>query len=253
MWTIRTEQAQTLRNAALAEFEAAMVTHLHSFNPRLAKVLGDDGLRGVIRFGIDRAKANGFTRRCCVQFFIELIVVLGAEFDTDPQYPWVAEVLEDPSIDDQTERADRLHDRTMEYWDTAIGDDGELAMAALRRVRQEPYEGPPLAAPDFGRQARERIRAIYPEKYDAIGPAAVSALLGRASNEARLNAITSDAGQALLIGLMFTMGHGITRDPHMPWVGNTLTNAAVADPNKRAERLYARSMTYLDAVLSGAA
>lgn len=230
-----------------------MVKHLHGFNAGLAKTLGDDGLRTVIRFGIDRAKSHGLTRRCCVQFFIEMITVFGSEFDTDPQYPWAAAALADDSFDDQTERADRLHERATTYWNAAIGEGGALSRAALQRARNEPYEGVPPAAPDFHRRTLERLRGVYPEKYAAIGSAAASELIRRAQVEARVQSITSDVGVALLAGLMFTLGHGVTRDPHMPWVGSTLANPAVADPNKRAERLYARSMTYLDAVLNGGA
>ena len=42
----------------------------------------------------------------------------------------------------------------------------------------------------------------------------------------------------------------MTRDPHLPWIAGTLGNQAIADPNKRAERLYSKAMTYLDEVLN---
>jgi len=256
MWTIRPAQVQELRRSALADFEDAMVKHLHGFNPGLAKALGDDGLRVVIRFGIDRARTHRWTRRCCVQFFIELVTILGAEFDTDPQYPWAAAILADASIDDQTERADELHARVMQYWETAIGDGGAIARAALQRLRQIRPESIDEVSPNdpgFQKSMLDRLRSVYPEKLAAIGVPAATELIRRAQVEARVQSVTSDAGLAVLIGLMFTLGHGVTRDPHMPWVASTLANPTIPDPNKRVERLYARSMAYLDAVIHGGA
>jgi hypothetical protein len=120
----------------------------------------------------------------------------------------------------------------------------------LRKARQQPFGGPSPAAPDFSRKIKERLLAIYPEKYDFIGDAAIDGTIRRALEEARRHGVTSDAGAALFIGLMFTVGHGMARDPHLPWIGHTLGNTAIADPNKRAERLYSKAMTYLDAILS---
>ncbi len=46
------------------------------------------------------------------------------------------------------------------------------------------------------------------------------------------------------------VGHGMARDPHVPWIAKTLNNAAIEDPNKRAERLHSKAMTYLDEILA---
>jgi hypothetical protein len=54
----------------------------------------------------------------------------------------------------------------------------------------------------------------------------------------------------LFINLMFALGHGFATDPQYPWISNTLYNSAVSDPDKRAERLYAKTMVYLDHVLA---
>ena len=50
--------------------------------------------------------------------------------------------------------------------------------------------------------------------------------------------------------MAFAVGHGFASDPLLPWVERTLQNEALGDANKRVERLYAKSMTYLDEVLA---
>ena len=44
-------------------------------------------MRREIRFGLERAGSYGFTIRGPVRFYIELMVRLGCDFDTDPPYP----------------------------------------------------------------------------------------------------------------------------------------------------------------------
>jgi hypothetical protein len=48
--------------------------------------------------------------------------------------------------------------------------------------------------------------------------------------------------------MAFTLGHGFTSDPLYPWVHNTLLNAAIPDPDRRAERLCSKAKVYLNAV-----
>jgi len=231
MWRIRAEQLETMRQSSLRDFEDYMVKHLRGFIPRLDKVLGDQGMRKVIRYGIAKAKTYGFTSRACVRFYIETILLFGAEFDTDPQYPWAKQILTDQTISDQTVRGDRLCDKAGEFLDQVAGPDRELVRQALRRARQEPFDGPPLGTLDFNKQVHERLQRVYPEKCAFLGDEALAGLIRRALQESRQHKITTNAGVALILGLMFTVGHAMTRDPHLPW-------------------LYSKAMTYLDEVLS---
>jgi hypothetical protein len=249
MWMIRSGQVEALRQSSLSKFEDDMVKHLQGFIPKLATVLGDAALRTVIRYGVERARTYEFTSRACVRFFIEMIVLFGAEFDTDPQYPWALEALTEQPDDDQTIRGQRLFHKAKEYLETVSGPGRSHVKEALRRSRQEPFEGPPVGAPDFAKQVKERFYRVYPQKCEFLGERAFDGLIQRGLEESRQHSVTSDAGTALFIGLMFTVGHGMVRDPHLPWIGRTLGNGANSDPNRRAERLYSKAMTYLDEIL----
>src|SRR5262245_34621128 len=141
MWKIRPEQAESLRQAGMKEFEDSLVKHLQGFIPKLAAVLGEDGLREVIRYGWERAAGHGWTSGGSIRFDIEMVFLFGAEFDTDPQYPWAGQILNDKETGPQ-ERADRLHVKAMEFLDKVSGPQRNYVKAALRRARQEPFAGP---------------------------------------------------------------------------------------------------------------
>src|SRR3989442_14701095 len=87
MWNIRQEQTDTLRQTALQKFEDEMVEHLKQSHAEHWKVMGEADGRRVIQLGIKEAGRYGFTNRGPVSFYIDLMVMFGSHFYTDPQYP----------------------------------------------------------------------------------------------------------------------------------------------------------------------
>jgi hypothetical protein len=246
---IRAAQLETFEQVRLPEFEDSMVEHMKEFSPLHSKSLGEEGMRTLIRAGLERAKKHGFTQRNTVRFYLETNILLGIDFDTDPQYPWAGQILRDATTPDQTKRADRLHERLIDLLDTAGGPNRQFAKLALHRARKIPFQATPVGSGRFEQEALLSMRQTHPEKADYVGEAALRGLIPRAIEETRKYAVATDAGVCLFLGLMFAVGHGFAGDPKYPWVANTLTNSAVTEVDKRVERLYSKTMTYLDHVL----
>src|SRR4051794_26634806 len=78
--TIRNEQVEAFRLAALRAFEDDMVRDLKGFAPAIYETRGEPILRQLIRVGIGRAKGYGFTNRGPVRLYIELMVLFGCDF-----------------------------------------------------------------------------------------------------------------------------------------------------------------------------
>jgi hypothetical protein len=108
---IRREQMQALGQAALRAFEDEMVVHLADFSPPLFRAVKEDQLRIAIRLGIARAGEYGITFRGPIRLYLELMLLFGSHFDTDPQYPWATEILKDQAHGLQMQRAERLRKR----------------------------------------------------------------------------------------------------------------------------------------------
>lgn len=249
MFQIHREQLNAFDRVRLPDFESDMAEHLRDFSPLHSESLGDDGIRILVRMAMERAEKHGFTHRGPVKFYIETVILLGIDFDTDPQYPWAGKILRDSSIPDQTRRADRIHTQLIELLDEAGGPSRQYAREALQRARRVPFRAIPVSRPDFGTQMVQRMRENHPEKADYIGDDRLLTLIPRAIEETRKYSVSTDAGVCLFLGLMFAIGHGFTGDPKYPWVANTLRNPAITNPDKRVERLYSKTMTYLDHVL----
>lgn len=250
MLKISKEQMEAFQQAALKDYEDQMVEHLKKFTPKHSEVIGEPGLRRVIQLGMDRAKNYGLTNRGPVRFYIEMMFMLGSDFDTDPQLPWAGEILDDTTISDQTVRADLLYDKAMDYIDTVAGPDYGYAREALRRASQERLEGFSMSDGNFENRMIMRMNMIYPQKCEYLGESTLQALISRGIELARKHPVSTDAGVILFIGLMFALGHGFATDPQFPWIEGTLNNTAISDPNKRVERLYSKMMTYLNRALA---
>ena len=175
MLIIRKEQMEVFGQTALNRFEDEMVLHSQNFSPELCKVLGEEQLRLAVRDAIVRADNYGFTNRGSIRLFIELIFLFGSAFDTDPQYPWSANILRDSS--DQMQRAERLYEKTLDYQEKVSGSDAVNTRKALRNLlflAQQPLE---LSANEFALGMLREVAHIFPQKAAYVGEKALQALI----------------------------------------------------------------------------
>lgn len=250
MLTIRPEQDEAFRRAALQRFEDDMVGHLRKFAPKLCEIRGEPVVRQVIRLGIERAGQYGFTNRGPVRFYIELMFTLGCDFDTDVQYPWVPQTLRDPEPVDQAVRADRLFFRLGQYMDSVAGPRKRYTLAALGKISEAKLEDAQSLGGNFEERATAGLRKIHPQKCAYLGELLLRALVRKGVEVAAGYGVSSELGAAVLTGLMFGFGHRVIADPLYPWVAATLTDPLVQDPNARSERLYAKTKTYVKFLLT---
>ncbi|WP_437592290.1 hypothetical protein [Sorangium sp. So ce1000] len=93
MLTIRQHQAAMFAQLAVDRFIADMVAHFRAHLPGHVAALGEDGVRGAVRYGIRRARSYGIESEAGVRVFIQLMFVFGPAFDTDPKLSWASRRL----------------------------------------------------------------------------------------------------------------------------------------------------------------
>jgi hypothetical protein len=246
MVKIRPEQMQAFDKAAQASFEDDMVKHLKDFSPKHTAILGEPAVRKIVRSGIDQAHKYNFTNRGPVRLHLELIFMVGSDYPTDPQYPEAAVILGETTKDNQMRQAERLHGKAMEFIKAAAGTEREHIHAARQRLQQAKLEDVPVAGPGLEAGMLAHLARVHPEKSAYVGEAALRQLIGRGQANAHKYGIAFGAGPAVVIGLMFGLGHGCVADPLYPWINNTLTNPEIKDAPTRIERLASKAKTYLD-------
>ena len=249
MLQIRSDQMKVFKDAALRRFEEEMVVHLGEFSPPLFKAIGEEQLRKAIRFGIERADSHGFTFRGPVRLYLELMLLFGSHFDTDPQYPWATEILQNRDGNSQMQRANRLYEKTTDYREKVVGPEDAYTLRALRNISVLARHPLPLSAENFAPAMREQITRVYPQKAVYIGDAGLDALIDEGIDRAKGFHFSTDRANALFVVLMLAFGHGCSEDPLYPWISRTLSDERISDPEARAKRLEQKALTWLDHVL----
>lgn len=77
----------------LRKFEDLVLAHLKKFFPNQCKALGEARIRETIRYGVDRARGYQIVAERDVCKYIDLVIVLGRDFDTDDELPWAGRIL----------------------------------------------------------------------------------------------------------------------------------------------------------------
>jgi hypothetical protein len=251
MLVIRKEQIDVLTQSMLKGFEDEMVEHLAEFSPPLFKVIKEEQMRKAVRFGFDKCDKYGFTLRGPMRLYLEMMLLFGSHFDTDPQYPWASEILFDRHSVSQMQRADWLYEKIVDYQEKVSGPNGENTRAALESLSEMSKNPLSLPEKEFEESIRREMRRVYPQKVDYVGKENLGNLIVEGREAARKYEFPSTRGDTLMIVLKFAFGHGCEDDPLYPWINRTLTDEKIVDSQARMERLERKSTTWLDHVLKG--
>jgi hypothetical protein len=246
MLHIRKEQYEELGKISLKRFEDSMVEHIKEFFPENYDALGEAVVRNVIKYGVDRVEAHGFETEPDANMYIDLMFLLGSNFDTDPQLPWVATILEDESMDD-TGRIERLYDQAIEYLDQIEGPEDEYLVKALDEVGEISFEDLPLAPSDnIKNTIVSSLRKIWPEKCQVVGRDALRNLIRYGEESAHRYRITGQRGLVMYAVLMFILGSGFDTDPQFPWAAGVLKDESIINEASRIDQLYIKAMVFFD-------
>ena len=252
MLVMRKEQMAALKQLAQHGFEAEMLDHLAGFSPRLFKLAGKEAMQRAISFGIERAKSYGFDLRGPVRLYLELMVLFGSHFDTDPQYPWAAEILADAKSASvpQAQRAERLYMKAVECRQMIAGPNEAYVLKASRKIAQIIRHSPELPPDDFTSEMLRLAKSVHPEKADYVGDGVLETLIRKGMDAARTQGLSNARGASLLFMLLLAFGHGCDADPFYPWIRRSRENGVAEEPETMEIRLKTTALSWLDYLLA---
>jgi len=237
---------EAFEREALQTYEDEMVEHIKQFVPKHSEIIGEPMVRKVVRMGIERANDYDLTTRGPVRFYIELMFILGSDFDTDPQYPWAEEILSDLEITDEMERADRLYEKTINFLKKVEGLEYKYKKEAMHRICIMRFEDLPSSEEDFEREIEECLQIIYPQKFEYIGETAITELVRSGYEVAQDHAVSAISAISLFVILMFILGHGCFNDSQFFWIKETLNNSLIIKSTERFKKLHLRMLKFIE-------
>lgn len=107
MPTIRPDQWQTLHATRQTALQANLMARFRELWPAQAEQLGDEAVRDWVDHAVQASGQHGLTLELDVRKYLDIMAVLGRDFDTDTRYPWASGVLADAALRPST-RIDKL-------------------------------------------------------------------------------------------------------------------------------------------------
>jgi len=244
MLVIRHDQLVALQGPAVSRFETDMLAHLGRHYPLDKVLLGDDGMRAVIRAGRQKAMAAGFTTSDDIARFVTLCLVLGSGFTDDPLLPWASRIVAQGAGTFGT--GARLAEEAAVYLELTNGADGRAALVAMLRAVSLDFATATAAAtaadlghdPDPDASLWQLLRHLWPRKHRRIQPAQRVAFLKTAKAAAAADGMDTAGSARLHSILTFLLGADFSNDPALPWARAALTATAGAPARDRARALY---------------
>jgi hypothetical protein len=92
-------------------FEPALRSLLGFLHPRKFQAVGEAGIAALLELGRADAEARGLAGAETLMRHAAWMFLLGSWYAEDPQFPWAAEALADPSLTDPERRAHALFER----------------------------------------------------------------------------------------------------------------------------------------------
>lgn len=212
------------RSNALQSFEDKMVEHVKEFFPAHYHTIGPKNIRETIQYGYTQAKRYGLTTQRNVCLYINTMMVLGSNFNTDPMYPWAKETLQDKKIADPMKRVDQLCKKAEEV---------------LEQISVSPhtYQHNVLAdliknTDGVLKDALNYLQMIFPAKFEAVGPTNLQVMVKYGITSTAKYGIVAENNIMIYIFLMFLLGSGFNKDPQFSWARDVLEDSSINEQMK---------------------
>jgi hypothetical protein len=254
MLLIRQPQLVALGQHVRAGFEEKLCACFVQAYPRECRQAGGPAamLRWV-RAGVGAAVAAGYTSQHACGRWLLLMMMLGIDFASDPQLPWMAKWLDPASKLAPDDRIDDAFDEALSCLGATAGEDAEFVVRAMLRIRDLDFASLPLLEGQAAvADACERLHRLYPEKRAFLGGDSTAAVVESYLGRAHALGLVSAAGGFLFVLLSFMLGSGFDHDPLHPWAAEILSPAVALSSGERAARLELAARAHLSISLSSA-
>lgn len=86
---INSEIQEILKKHSIDNYLDRLVIHCHTRYSFLKLTMNQIELKNILRKCIDITQQRGFIQEDTTRFYIDLMILLGMEFENDPQYKWI--------------------------------------------------------------------------------------------------------------------------------------------------------------------
>lgn len=238
MLIIRKDQIRAFESIDRPRFEKEMLKHVAEHFPKHFELIGEETILDVIRNGIERADDYGFTTRQQACLFIDFMIMIGHGFDDDPQIPWVADILNDETLDHKT-RMDRIYDEIMTYLDHVIGKEEVFPVTPWRNMLEYPIgQLEERIGGDIIQGTIAVLKEIWPQKFRYVGQEQLESMCNEGIEAGHKYGLRDNRSIGLYLILMFLLGHRFDTDLQFKSLGVILSGKKIDVKEEKFHSLY---------------
>ena len=218
---VRREQVEAFREPMQSAYVKSAADHMSRYDPVLAEAAGRGQVEKAAVAGLEAARRHQLSAGPGLQLYLELMMSLGSEFDSDPQYSWLEPFLEPRDDVGSVERARFLHFHAVAYLGRTRGTRNAHSRVALDRALEFLTR---LRISDMKNEAQpeQLLGWLHPQRLDFIEPKAYAAVVASARSTAAEARLAAPNGTNLLLLLLLLFGTKAAADPLYPWIGQNL-------------------------------
>lgn len=227
MFLIRNQQINIFNSIKPAVFESQLEKHIAEHFPQQLSLMGSAGLRKLINKGYKDAGRYKITTSAALCIYIDMMIMLGHAFTTDPQLPWIADIFEEDGRIIATENLHTAYRKTISFFVNTEEKNLLLPYEQWISIMDWSFQKiEQVFKTDFQKSFAGFLEKFWPQKYKGmVKPVQVY----DAINEARNIGFTTGVNIAYYCTLRFLLGHNFADDPQYPWIVKALKDDSMND------------------------
>ncbi|CDL82813.1 hypothetical protein [Xenorhabdus szentirmaii] len=239
------EQYNKLKIHAFNAYLDELLVNCNESYPHIEIKLGKEGLRTALTDAVEKAKNDGFDQRGPVQFYIDMYILFGTEFQTDPQYTWIKTILDNHTQLGQLEITTLLYHEVTRYFNEIQGEQDEYLKTSVSKLQNINIEGLNVQWNTYESNVDALLNSLYPQKYQYIKQNDVKKLIQFGVEKSGQYGMGNANESAFLTLIMFLLGHQFDQDIFLPHLNKKLFNQYYSDTDSSVIKIEKAVKDYL--------
>lgn len=213
MLKINNAQVLKFKEHFVSDFENELLIHVQNYFQGHYQMIGEDGIRNTIRYCLKKCKQYKFTTKRNICLYLNNMLMLGSNFDDDPQYPWGRTILKDVKFKDSVRHIDDISSNAMEVFEAIAGSDNKYINRYFLGITQQKDKLFQSLSDSNLKLNTEILKEWFPQKYKTIKEQNIQKMVLAGYHFSEKYRIIKDSNIAIYIFMMFTGGSGFDTDP----------------------------------------
>ncbi|WP_338803406.1 hypothetical protein WDV76_14715 [Xenorhabdus griffiniae] len=243
------DQWNMLRKHSFNSYIDELIVHCNESYPYLYIKLGKDGLRSALKNAVEKAKNEGFDQRGAVQFYIDMFILFGTEFQTDPQYAWIKAIFDNHSHLGQLEKTSLLYHEVTRYLTEVHGKQDENLKASILKFQNINIKHLNVQWNTYESNVDVLLNSLFPKKYQYIKKNNIKKLIQFSVEKSSQYDIKSANHSAFLTLTMFLLGYKLDQDIFLPHLNTKLFKQYYSDTDSLIMEMENQVKDYLKSFL----